>query len=92
MGQHPGIDKRESISGTVLLFRTFQVVQISRTVPLPDSNVYAIQFQTAGDVQNGYVGWREFDLIGTPTAVPEPTSLGLLALATLSLLPRRRRH
>ena len=30
-------------------------------------------------------------LLSTPTAVPEPTSLGLFALATLFLLPRRRR-
>ena len=76
--------------GTANTLDELTVVKDSLGATIP--NVYAIQFQTAGDVQNGYVGWREFDLIGTPTAVPEPTSLGLLALATLSLLPRRRRR
>jgi len=75
--------------GTANTLDELTVVKDSLGAMIP--GVYAIQFQTAGDVQNGYVGWREFDLIGTPTAVPEPTSLGLLGLATLSLLPRRRR-
>jgi len=52
--------------------------------------VSAIQFLTGGNVENGYVGYREFDLIGTPT--PEPASLGLLGLGSLALLTRRRRQ
>jgi len=52
--------------------------------------VYAIQFKTGTDVQNGYVGYREFDLIGSPT-VPEPASLGLLGLGAVAALARRRR-
>ena len=53
--------------------------------------VNAIQFQTANNVQNGYVGYREFDLIGSPTTAPEPASLGLLGVSVLSLLARRRK-
>jgi len=52
--------------------------------------VYAIQFKTGTDVQNGYVGYREFDLIGTPT-VPEPVSLGVVGMGMLGLLGRRGR-
>jgi hypothetical protein len=51
-------------------------------------NVFAIQFGTAGDVQNGYVGYREFDLIGTATA-PEPASTGLLGLFGVWMLTGR---
>jgi hypothetical protein len=53
--------------------------------------VFAVQFTTTGgNVQNGYVGYREFDLIGAATT-PEPASLGLLGISALSLLARRRR-
>jgi hypothetical protein len=52
--------------------------------------VYAIQFKTGTDVQNGYVGYREFDLIGTATA-PEPATFGLLGIGAVSMLARRRR-
>jgi hypothetical protein len=65
------------------------VVKDSAGATIP--GVYAIQFQTGGDVQNGYVGYREFDLIGAATA-PEPASLGLLALGAFPLLARRRRN
>jgi hypothetical protein len=74
--------------GTANTLDELTVVKDSLGATIP--GVFAIQFQTAGDVQNGYVGYREFDLIGTPTA-PEPASLGLLAVGTVSVLARRRR-
>jgi hypothetical protein len=52
--------------------------------------VYAVQFKTGTDVQNGYVGYREFDLIGSPT-VPEPATLGLLGVGMVAVLGLRRR-
>lgn len=61
---------------------------LGATIP----GVYAIQFVTGTDVQNGYVGWREFDLIGTATPAPEPASLGILGISTLALFARRRRR
>jgi hypothetical protein len=52
------------------------------------SNVQALRFDF-GNTENGYSGYAEIDVIGAP--VPEPTSLGLLALGALGLLSRRRR-
>jgi len=61
------------------------------------SNVTAVRFtfgqQSSTDsvntgVENNGVGYRELDVIGT--AVPEPTSIGLVALAGVGLLGRRR--
>ena len=52
-------------------------------------NVAAIQFSFP-TTQNGYVGYREFDVLGTPSAAPEPASLSLLGFAALGLLARRR--
>jgi hypothetical protein len=74
--------------GTANTQNELTVVKDSLGATIP--GVYAIQFQTPANVQNGYVGWREFDLIGTAT-VPEPASLGLLGAGALSVLARRRR-
>ena len=63
------------------------VVKDSAGATIP--GVYAIQFLTPGNVQNGYVGYREFDLIGAATT-PEPASLGLVSLGVTCLIARRR--
>jgi hypothetical protein len=54
------------------------------------SNVAAVRFtfdQPAAP-ENGYTGYTEIDVIGTP--VPEPTSLAALAVVALAALHRRR--
>ena len=53
------------------------------------TNVGAIRF-VFGSAENGYIGYREIDVLGIPT-IPEPATatLGLLALGGLML--RRRR-
>ncbi len=53
------------------------------------TNVTAVQFSFPS-TQNGYVGYRELDVLGT-ASTPEPASLGLLGLGGLSFLARRRR-
>jgi hypothetical protein len=61
---------------------------LGATIP----GVFAIQFITGTDVQNTYVGYREFDLIGTATPAPEPATLGLFSVGALAALARRRRN
>ncbi len=78
-----------TVAGAANTLDSLTVVKDSLGATIP--NVYAIQIQTGMNVQNGYVGWREFDLIGT-AAVPEPTSAGLLALGATTLLRSRRRR
>ena len=53
------------------------------------TDVTAIRFSFPS-VQNGFVGYRELDVIGTAIVVPEPASLGLLAVGGLALVRRRR--
>lgn len=79
-----------TVHGTANTLDELTVVKDTLGATIP--GVYAIQFQTAGDVQNGYVGWREFDLIGTPTpGVPEPGVVGLAGVGVVCGLWRRRR-
>jgi hypothetical protein len=54
------------------------------------SGVEAIQF-TFGAQQNGYVGYRELDIQGTATAVPEPSTNVLVLAGFLGLIFALRR-
>jgi hypothetical protein len=77
-----------AVNGTANAQDELTVVKDDAGATIP--GVFAVQFlTTGGNVQNGYVGYREFDLIGSATT-PEPASLSLLGLAGVSLLARRR--
>lgn len=59
------------------------------------ANVVGVRFNFA-NVQNGFVGYRELDVIGAASvparaAVPEPASLMLFGLAGIGLAASRRR-
>ena len=48
-------------------------------------------FDPSAAPENGYTGYTEIDVFGTP--VPEPTALGALGLCAVAALSRRRsRH
>lgn len=63
-------------------------VRITDTLSNLATGVAAIRFDFTPAVENGHTGYAEIDIIGTP--VPEPTTAGLLGLASLGLLWRRR--
>jgi hypothetical protein len=70
----------------------------STKVTLTDLDISGIQYikftaNLITDNGNGQVFiWREIDVEGTATAVPEPSSAALLGLGGLALLRRRRRN
>lgn len=55
------------------------------------TNIDAIKFEFPV-TQNGYVGYREFDVFGTTSyAVPEPTSMAIFTIGALGMAYRARR-
>lgn len=54
------------------------------------TGVDAVRIDFLPGQENGYVGYGEFDVVGSPTVVPEPATLSVLAVGALSLVRRRR--
>ena len=54
------------------------------------SNIDEVKFVFLDQVENGFVGYGEFDVVGT-ASVPEPTSVTFGLLGGLAFLSRRRR-
>ena len=54
------------------------------------TGVDAIRFDFLPGQENGYAGYGEFDVVGTPTVVPEPGAGSLLGLGFAALAARRR--
>lgn len=51
-----------------------------------------IKFDFSATVENGYTGYAELDVNGSPVAAPEPATLSLFSVGAIGLLMRRRRH
>ncbi len=66
-----------------------QVTTANSTGAALGTNVVGIRFNFA-TTQNGYVGYRELDVVGA-ASVPEPASVFLLGLGALGLLATTRR-
>jgi len=56
------------------------------------TNVSTIRFTFNGGLSQGFAGYRELDVFGSSTSVPEPTSALLMTAGAISLLARRQRQ
>lgn len=54
------------------------------------TGVDAIRFDFLPGQENGYAGYGEFDVVGVPTVIPEPSATMLLGLGFAAFVSRRR--
>lgn len=84
------VDFNPNIAGSI---QSATKVTISDdTLPFLATGAANIKFDFSAAVENGYTGYAELDVNGSPTAAPEPATLGLFAVGATGLLMRRRRH
>jgi hypothetical protein len=66
------------------------IIIIEKPLLFLATNVGAVRFNFSPATENGYSGYAEIDVLGSP--VPEPATAALLATTSLALLARRRRR
>ena len=70
---------------------TFGRTRVEDNGAAPLATGAAVIRLTFTDVENNAVGISEIDVLGSPSAIPEPSTTALLGLGGLALILRRRR-
>jgi hypothetical protein len=65
-----------------------RIIITDDALPFLATGVAAVRFTFDPSAENGYSGYAEFDVNGSP--VPEPAALGLFSAGAMALLARRR--